>query len=149
MRQLADRVEAARRSWNSGDLAGYLSLYDASIKLHGYTPEPMNKAAVTEFYETVCSALSDPGAENPRLEFHEVLVDGELYTCRFTMSGTHTGTFMGVPATNRPYSISGSQSCASPPMASVWSNASRRPTCSGCWCRSARCQPQADSAYVR
>jgi predicted ester cyclase len=107
MRPLADRVEAARRSWNLGDLAGYLSLYDSSVKLHGYTPEPMDKAAVTEFYETVCAALSDPGARNPHLEFHEVLVDGDLYTCRFTMSGTHTGTFMGVPATNRPYSISG------------------------------------------
>jgi hypothetical protein len=64
-------------------------------------------SACCRFYETVCSALSDPGAKNPRLEFHDVLVDGELYTCRFTMSGTHTGTFMGVPATNRPYSISG------------------------------------------
>jgi predicted ester cyclase len=36
-----------------------------------------------------------------------VLVDGDLHTCRFTMSGTHAGTFLGVPATNRPYSISG------------------------------------------
>jgi len=107
MRALADRVEAARRSWNSGDLAGYLSLYDPSVRLHGYTPEPMDKVAATHFYQAVCSALTDPGARTPRLAFHEVMIDGDLYACRFTMSGTHTGTFMGVPATNRPYSMSG------------------------------------------
>ena len=51
MRTMADRVEEARRSWNAGDLAGYLSLYDPSIRLHGYGPAPFDKAAVTEFYE--------------------------------------------------------------------------------------------------
>jgi len=46
MNELAQRVEQARQRWNAGDLPGYLSLYDEQIKLHGYTPEPMNKTAV-------------------------------------------------------------------------------------------------------
>ena len=49
MRELASRVEQARQSWNAGDLPGYLSLYDDSIRLHGYAPEPFDKQAVTQF----------------------------------------------------------------------------------------------------
>jgi predicted ester cyclase len=107
MEGLAQRVEAACQRWNDGDLAGYLALYDPSIRLHGYSPEPMDKSAATAFYEMVFSTLRDPRANSPRLEFHEVLTDGDLCACRFTMSGIHTGTFMGVPATNRPYVLPG------------------------------------------
>jgi hypothetical protein len=107
MTTLAQIVDAAIRSWNSGDLEGYLSLYDPAIRLHGYSPEPMDKATVREFYKTVWSSLSDPGATNPRLVVQEVLTDGGLYSCRFAMSGTHRGPFLGVPATNRPYVLPG------------------------------------------
>src|SRR5262249_27235270 len=92
MNDLTQRVEAARRRWNAGDLPGYLSLYDDKIKLHGYSPEPMNKAAVEGFYRQIFASFA-----SPRLEFHETMTDGNLYCCRFTMSGTHEGAFMGVP----------------------------------------------------
>lgn len=39
-----EALAAAYGSWNAGDLDGYLSLYDEGIALHGYSPEPMNKA---------------------------------------------------------------------------------------------------------
>jgi hypothetical protein len=35
MVDLAAQVERARQCWNSGDLEGYLALYDDSSKLHG------------------------------------------------------------------------------------------------------------------
>jgi hypothetical protein len=100
------RVEQARQCWNRGDLAGYLSLYDDSIKLHGYSPEPMGKADVRAFYEHVVASLGANGGP-PALEFQEVLSDGNLYCCRFTMSGIHCGPFLGVAATGKPYSIGG------------------------------------------
>ena len=87
--------------------AGYLSLYDASIKLHGYAPEPFDKAAVTGFYQMIWSSLAAAGKPNPQLDFHEVLTNGELYSCRFTMTGTHCGDFVGVPATSRDYVLPG------------------------------------------
>ncbi len=77
MTDLAARVEAARQRWNAGDLPGYLSLYDAGIKLHGYTPEPMSKAAVTGFYEMIFATMAAEGKPNPVLEFSDVLTDGE------------------------------------------------------------------------
>ena len=79
MTDMAARVEQARQRWNAGDLPGYLSLYDGEIRLHGYTPEPMNKAAVTGFYEMIWATMAAAGKPNPELAFHEVLTDGNLY----------------------------------------------------------------------
>ncbi len=107
MDELTQRVESARQCWNSGDLAGYLSLYDPAIKLYGYGPAPFDKAGVTAFYETVYAALGAEGNPNPHLEFYEILTSGDLYACRFAMSGVHRGPFLGVPATRRPYTLNG------------------------------------------
>lgn len=62
-------LDAAHASWNAGDLEGYLELYDEDIKLHGYSPEPMDKAAVRGFYEAIFAAFGDA----PPLEFRETL----------------------------------------------------------------------------
>lgn len=103
----AERVEQARQAWNAGDLDGYLTLYDESIALHGYGPQPFDKTTVVGFYRMIWAALAAEGRSNPVLEFHEVLEDGDLYCCRFTMVGVHQGDFMGVPATQRPYQLPG------------------------------------------
>ena len=89
-----DALAAALASWNAGDLDGYLALYDPSIRLHGYAPEPMSKDEVRGFYEAMFRAF-----DGPQLEFHEVLWDGAACATRFTMTGRHVGEFMGVPAT--------------------------------------------------
>ena len=39
-------LQRAFDAWNARDLDGYLALYDDSIRLHGYSPEPMDKASV-------------------------------------------------------------------------------------------------------
>jgi len=95
-------LSAAFESWNAGDLDGYLSLYDEGIRLHGYSPEPMNKVQVRGFYEGIFSAF-----DTPKLEFHEVLWDGDTCSIRFTMTGRHVNEFMGVPATGRVITLPG------------------------------------------
>ncbi len=100
-------MEQAREAWNAGDLDGYLTLYDDGIKLHGYAPAPLDKTAVTGFYRMIWAGFAAEGRANPDLVFHEVLEQGDLYCCRFTMSGVHQGEFMGVPATGRPYQLPG------------------------------------------
>lgn len=107
MNDLIAAVERARNAWNNGNLAGYLSLYDDSIRLHGYSPEPMDKPAVKAFYEAIFATLGEGDKGPPRLVFHEIMTDKNLYSCRFTMSGTHRGPFMGVPATGKPYALGG------------------------------------------
>jgi predicted ester cyclase len=106
MVDIAARVEAARQSWNAGDLAGYLTLYDEGIRLHGYSPAPMGKTEAAGFYQMIWTTLAEPG-QHPGLEFHEVLVDGVLYCCRFTMTGVQSGEFMGVPPSGRSFALEG------------------------------------------
>ena len=103
----AENAERARQRWNAGDLPGYLELYAEDIRLHGLAPEPLDKPSVTGFYQQFWSAMGAPGRPNPELRFHEQLLDGDLFSCRFTVSGEHRDDFMGVPATGRRYALEG------------------------------------------
>jgi predicted ester cyclase len=98
-----EALSKAVESWNAGDLDGYLELYREDIRLHGYSPEPMGKQEVRGFYEAAFAAF-DGG---PQLDFHEVLWDGDKCTIRFTMSGTHTGEWLGVPGTGTAVGVPG------------------------------------------
>src|SRR5438128_1072683 len=95
-------LDVAVAAWNAGDLAGYLELYDESIRLHGYRPEPMDKTVVRGFYEEIFEAFG-----SPKLEFHEVLFDGEACAIRFTMTGRHVAPFLGVDATGTDITLPG------------------------------------------
>lgn len=88
-----DRAIAA---WNAGDLDAYLQLYDETIRLHGYSPEPMDKATVSGMYRGIFDAL-----DGVSLAVHDVVEHDDKICARFTMSGTHTGLLFGVPATGR------------------------------------------------
>jgi len=35
----------------------------------------------------------------------EIIGEGDIYACRITFSGTHTGNLMGIPPTNKRFSI--------------------------------------------
>ena len=95
-------VRRAAAEWNAGNLDGYLDLYDDRIKLHGYSPEPMDKEQVTEFYRATFAAF--PGNQ---LEFHDVFSAGEKLVIHFTLYGRHEGEFLGVPGTGREISLPG------------------------------------------
>jgi hypothetical protein len=103
----AERAERARQRWNAGDLPGCLQLCAEDLRFQGVAPNPMDKPSVTGFYRQFWTALGAPGRSNPQLDFHEHLVDGDLYSCRFAVSGEHRGDFMGVPATGRPNVLEG------------------------------------------
>jgi predicted ester cyclase len=98
-----EALAAAHASWNAGDLDGYLELYDDSIQLYMSSTDPMDKPAVTAFYQAIHAAFGSP----PPLEFHEVLWAGDVATIRFTMHGTHVGEFMGVPPTGAQIALGG------------------------------------------
>jgi predicted ester cyclase len=93
--------------WNAGNLAGHLNMFDDRIRLHGYSPEPMDKAAVAGFYAMIWEALPAPGRPNPQLDILGTIAQGDVLACRFAMSGVHQGTFMGVSATGRAYVLPG------------------------------------------
>ena len=78
-------------------------LYEDDIVLHGYTPEPLTtKAAVKGFYQVFLAAFPDTHAD-----IEAMYVEGDALTLRLRFSGTHTGTFQGIPPSGRPISIGG------------------------------------------
>ncbi len=97
-----EALSAAYERWNAGDLDGYLSLYDEGIRLHGYSPEAMDKDQVRGFYQGIFSAFG-----TPELAFHEVLWDRHVCAIRFTMTGRHVNEFMGIPATGTAIALPG------------------------------------------
>ena len=97
-----EALSAALDRWNAGDLDGYLSLYDENIRLHGYSPDPMTKIEVRGFYEQIFRAF-----DRPKLEFHEVVWDGDVCAIRFTMTGSHVDEFMDVPASGTSIALPG------------------------------------------
>ena len=102
-----DKLNHAISCWNVGDLEGYLGLYDDRIQLHGYAPEPMNKAEVGGFYHQIWDSLAEKGKPNPRLQILDAFETGDKVACRFVMSGTHSGDFMGVPKSGADYVLPG------------------------------------------
>lgn len=124
-----DSLNRAIDRWNVGDLDGYLDLYDDNIRLHGYAPQPMDKAAATAFYRHVCESLAESGKRNPRLEVLDAFGSGDKIACRFVMSGTHSADFMGVSKSGANYVLPGSRSYDS--LMARWSSAGRVPICWG------------------
>ena len=118
-------VRTAIGRWNAGDLDGYLELYDPAIRLHGYAPQPMDKAAVAGFYRMIGASLPAAGKPMPELVIDDLFSAGADVCCRFTMTGSHSGPFMGVPATGRAYVLAGITILrfAGPRVIERWSNA--------------------------
>jgi steroid delta-isomerase-like uncharacterized protein len=44
-------------------------------------------------------------APDQKWKVQELIAEGDLVACRVTWSGTHRGSFIGVPGTNRPFSV--------------------------------------------
>ena len=102
-----DALEAAIAAWNTGDLEGYLTLYGESIRLHGYTPAPLDKNGVRGFYAMIHAAFTAAGAESPTLRLEEVIEQDDRIAARFLLTGEHRAPFMGAPATGRAIALTG------------------------------------------
>jgi predicted ester cyclase len=100
--QNVENLHRAITEWNASNLDGYLKLYDDGIRLHGYGPAPMNKSEVRGFYSMIFAAF--PGAT---LSMDEEVEQQNRLALRFTLSGVHKGTFMGVPPTGKPFAMPG------------------------------------------
>lgn len=104
---IEDALRKAIARWNAGDLDGYLELYDERVKLHGYSPAPLDKNGVVNRYKMVWQTMAALNRPNPTLEVQEVFSAGHRRVCRFLMSGLHQGSYLGFPATGRPYGLPG------------------------------------------
>jgi steroid delta-isomerase-like uncharacterized protein len=100
--EMIQRLERAIAAWNRGDLDDYLTLYGDEVTLHGYSPEPMGKAAVRTFYEGIFAGL--PGSQ---IELVDTFGSGDRIAARFSQRGRHNGELIGMPATGRQVELNG------------------------------------------
>ncbi len=61
---------------------------------------PGGREAPKWFIKTMHSAFSDFG-----YEIQDLIAEGDRVAVRAKIRGTHTGEFMGIPATNKPFEI--------------------------------------------
>ena len=63
---------------------------------------PTGVAGVIARHEMLFTAMPDI-----HIEIHEVIAEGDLAAARFTIAGTDTGGFMGMPATDKAVTVTG------------------------------------------
>jgi steroid delta-isomerase-like uncharacterized protein len=66
----------------------------------GFPETSSDKEGVRVFFRTVADAF-----DGLRFDVEGVISEGEAVAVRSRMRGTHTGEFMGIPATNKPVDI--------------------------------------------
>jgi steroid delta-isomerase-like uncharacterized protein len=84
---------------NAHDLSGVLSTFGTSPSYHDepWADNRLGMDAVTGYYEDLLAALPDLN-----IEIHESHVAGKAIVLEVTISGTHQGTWRGLPGTGRP-----------------------------------------------
>lgn len=101
-----DRKQLVRQAvddaWNRGDFARYDELYAENCSFH-------LPAFPAEGAEGSKQQIRELRHAQPDLhaDIHEVLCDGDLTAARWTMGGTATHEFQGLPATGKSYVMSG------------------------------------------
>lgn len=85
-----------------GDVSVVDELADPKFVEHEELPPgvPEGREGVKAFVQMYHQAFSNIGAE-----IQDMVEDGDNVWARFTMRGTHTGDFMGIPATNKSFEI--------------------------------------------
>jgi predicted ester cyclase len=97
-----EALDRAVERWNAGDLAGYLGLYADGAVVHGYAAEPLGRDDLVIHYGGVFAAFGDL-----RTTVEDVVDGGDKLAVRYTLSGTHTGDFLGLAATGTEISVIG------------------------------------------
>lgn len=87
---------------NPATRQAYFDLYADNVVLQGYDGVAPGLENVKQFYAAIWSAFPDAA-----VELEDAFETGDRLACRFTMTGTHLGTFNGIPSTGKPIRLPG------------------------------------------
>ena len=83
-----------------GDFDAVDELLTDDFTPHTWGQMPPGRDGLKDAIERVKSGISDP-----KMTIEDVIAEGDLVAVRLTSSATHTGEFMGMPATGKTYEI--------------------------------------------
>jgi predicted ester cyclase len=96
-----DAVRGAVRALNSGDFDGYLSAFAPTcLRTVPGMPEPLQLSEIGDNLRALGVAF-----DGFRLDPAVLFGDGRYVCARWIMTGTHTGEYFGIPATDRAISV--------------------------------------------
>lgn len=99
----AERARALLEEiFNQGNLDAIDELYTENFVGH----EPQNPIQGREALKAWVQELRRVSPDF-HMNLHETLVDGDMAATRWTVTRTHAADWRGMPATNRPYVVSG------------------------------------------
>lgn len=88
---------------NAGDVDTALELVADDFVDHEEFPGlSSDREGVRQFFEMMRAAFPDF-----RMDVHHLVAEDDLVAVRMTMTGTHQGEFMGIPATGRRIEVPG------------------------------------------
>lgn len=93
--------------WNQGDFTNLAELLSPAYEIKHDPGDPWDgKTLDIEEFKTrvMYSRNAFPDLD---FELHEMVEEKDIIASRWTMSGTHKGDLPQLPATNRPFSITG------------------------------------------
>lgn len=102
-RNIARLHEALAAFNDSVNRNRYFDLYDEHIIFHGYADNLVQGlASLKDYYQQIWSVL-----DAPIVVVDDIVGSADVVACRYTLSGIHIGPFMGIPGTNRQFSVEG------------------------------------------
>jgi steroid delta-isomerase-like uncharacterized protein len=107
--EMSEKLKAAvqefyERAWNRGDLSVLDELFSPEYEDHDATAQTGTGGleGARQFIQSFRAASPDL-----HVEIKDQYAEGSTVITRWTATGTHAGTLMGVPATQRPVKVSG------------------------------------------
>ena len=88
--------------WNEGKRETIAELVAADCVVHDAAGDAVGPEGFYPFYDRMRTAIS-----NVKLVVEDLMEDGDRICVRWSCSATHTGDSLGIPATNKPYVVTG------------------------------------------
>jgi steroid delta-isomerase-like uncharacterized protein len=90
-------LKKAAEAFNTiADRSAWYDFHAESVQAHGLGPAALDKAGMKSFYTALWGGFPDL-----TIAIDELVGEGDKVVWRITASGTHNGTFQGVPATGK------------------------------------------------
>ncbi len=111
MSTLEQNKDIVQRIFNEFWLAGKTSVLDqlvaADVTNHELSKEPVSGRDAHKEWAAGFRHVTGTGFPDMQITVDTLVGEGDLVVKRWTFRGTHTGDYMGVPATGRPVVMAG------------------------------------------